>query len=286
MKIILSRKGFDSGYGGVASPILPGGRMVSLPIPERPGAITPASRTYGEICAGNVPVGALVHGLTRGAIPPRDAAHLDPDLDSGSIRPRPRGWRPAFGQTGAAASHLRNQGVGPGDVFLFFGWFRETVEPTPGRFQWRPGSDDIHACFGYLQIASRRPVVPRSALPPWLSEHPHYKPIPYGAIDDIYIATDRLDLPGHRIDRPGGGLLGSFQPKYRLTAPGRTRSIWHLPAWFYPLPLVPLTGHGASHRWTPSGDGVLLQSICQGQEFVLDCEQYPQALGWLAEMLK
>ena len=33
MKVILSRKGFDSSYGGYPSPILPDGRMVSLPIP-------------------------------------------------------------------------------------------------------------------------------------------------------------------------------------------------------------------------------------------------------------
>jgi hypothetical protein len=34
MKIILSRKGFDSAYGGYPSPILPSGEMVSLPIPS------------------------------------------------------------------------------------------------------------------------------------------------------------------------------------------------------------------------------------------------------------
>lgn len=33
MKLILSRKGFDSGYGGMPSPILPDGRLVPLPIP-------------------------------------------------------------------------------------------------------------------------------------------------------------------------------------------------------------------------------------------------------------
>jgi len=33
MKVILSRKGFDSAYGGYPSPILPDGKMVSLPIP-------------------------------------------------------------------------------------------------------------------------------------------------------------------------------------------------------------------------------------------------------------
>lgn len=33
MKTILSRKGFDSKYGGGSSPILPEGEMLSMPIP-------------------------------------------------------------------------------------------------------------------------------------------------------------------------------------------------------------------------------------------------------------
>jgi hypothetical protein len=33
MNVILSRKGFDSQYGGYPSPVLPDGRMISLPIP-------------------------------------------------------------------------------------------------------------------------------------------------------------------------------------------------------------------------------------------------------------
>jgi hypothetical protein len=35
MKVILSRKGFDSGYGGIPSPVLPDGTMLSLPIPSK-----------------------------------------------------------------------------------------------------------------------------------------------------------------------------------------------------------------------------------------------------------
>ncbi len=35
MKVILSRKGFDSQYGGKPSPILPDGRLISLPIPSQ-----------------------------------------------------------------------------------------------------------------------------------------------------------------------------------------------------------------------------------------------------------
>ena len=33
MKVILSRKGFDSSNGGCPSPILPDGTLLSLPIP-------------------------------------------------------------------------------------------------------------------------------------------------------------------------------------------------------------------------------------------------------------
>ena len=35
MKVILSRKGMDSKSGGMASPILPDGTLLSLPIPDR-----------------------------------------------------------------------------------------------------------------------------------------------------------------------------------------------------------------------------------------------------------
>jgi len=39
MKVILSRKGFDSGYGGFPSPVLPDGTMLSLPIPVSSGGM-------------------------------------------------------------------------------------------------------------------------------------------------------------------------------------------------------------------------------------------------------
>jgi Nucleotide modification associated domain 3 len=36
MKLILSRKGFDSSHGGGPSPIRPDGRLLSFPIPRVP----------------------------------------------------------------------------------------------------------------------------------------------------------------------------------------------------------------------------------------------------------
>ena len=91
MKIILSRKGFDSASSGVPSPIFPDGSMLSLPIPDRQSTIR-----YEEI-AGNhwATLGELVQQLA--SIPPTHRAHLDPDLAVKSL-PRLEGWRPVFGQ--------------------------------------------------------------------------------------------------------------------------------------------------------------------------------------------
>ena len=128
MKVILSRKGFDSSAGGVPSPILPDGSMMSLPIPDKTSPIT-----YQDIA----PHGPLVPELTKGKVRSHYGAHLDPDLMAGSI-PRELGWKPLFGQADADQRVLEGEGVGPGDLFLYFGWFRQ-AERRDGRLQLRPG---------------------------------------------------------------------------------------------------------------------------------------------------
>src|SRR5438552_9286891 len=98
MKIILSRKGFDSAAGKVASPIFPPGEMCSLPIPE--GRRDKRSRTYGDVTAGGRNLGEVVADLTRGKLTPGGAAHLGPDLISGSVC-RQAHWRPVSGRASA-----------------------------------------------------------------------------------------------------------------------------------------------------------------------------------------
>ena len=63
--------------------------------------------------------------MTRGKIRPETPANLAPELNFGSI-PKSENWKPIFGQAGAAERHLQNHGVKEGDVFVFFGWFRES----------------------------------------------------------------------------------------------------------------------------------------------------------------
>ena len=113
MKLILSRKGFDSSAGGIASPILPDGRMISLPIPSRGDDFT-----FADINVPGVDLAALLAGLSRQQHAINDRVHLDPDIDRSAGNRLP-GWRPALGQTGAAQTHLEGQGVGPGRCLPF-----------------------------------------------------------------------------------------------------------------------------------------------------------------------
>src|SRR5437870_12651693 len=143
MKLTLSRKGFDSEAGGCASPIFEDGSFFSLPIPERSGR-----RTFSDI-GGDRQIGKVVEDLTiRWKSPVKASApvHLDPDLRMESLERNP-GWRPLFGQADSAQGHLDKKGVGIGDVFLFFGWFRR-VEQIDGRFRFKPRSPDLHAFYG------------------------------------------------------------------------------------------------------------------------------------------
>jgi hypothetical protein len=118
MKLILSRKGFDSGSGGGASLITTNNDLISLPIPDDPGVGHPTSYNQISSAAGNL--GPIVSTLTNGKIRGTDLAHLDPDLDKCSLSRAPGNWAPAFGQRDkAAAPHLDNYNVGVGDLFIF-----------------------------------------------------------------------------------------------------------------------------------------------------------------------
>ncbi len=104
--------------------------MWSLPIPTKEEPF----RRYEQITNGGESLGPIINDLTRGKVKPSDYAHLDPDLSYSSI-PRPEGWRPIFGQAGAAESHLQARGVTSGDVFIFYGWFKR-VEYISGKYKY------------------------------------------------------------------------------------------------------------------------------------------------------
>ncbi|QKE40291.1 MAG: hypothetical protein HO274_02300 [Ferrovum myxofaciens] len=285
MRLIFSRKGFDSQYGGVPSPILPDGRVVSLPIPSS-GDL----QRLGVLRAEGIDLGVLTADLTHNRIDAQTAVHVDPDLHGPALA-RASAWRPAFGQIAAAQGHLQKQGVGPGDLFLFFGWFRK-VERIDGVWRYVPGSPDMHTLFGWLQVGEVLPVTGRVDevlnCHSWLREHPHIAAADRfsSTNNTIYVAAESLCLGGTNTGHPGGGIFERFIPSLRLTADGRKRSCWRLPAWFMPVDgRHALSYHGNRSRWVADSDSVLLQTVAKGQEFVLDCDYYPEATEWMVTLL-
>jgi len=278
MKIVLSRKGFDSSAGGRPSPILPDGTIVSLPIPDEDSPIK-----YGDIASPSADfanLGNIVAQLTNGRLDASSGAHLDPDIDARALL-RDAGWRPIFGQCNQSQTQLENCGVGVGDLFLYFGWYRETVF-SQGRLRYRAGAHDVHVLFGWLFVGDviRLGASPQ-ADPAWAAYHPHFHGI-RNSNNTLYVAVDRFPSTDIR----GGGVFRSYAAERTLTAANASRSLWHLPAWFDPARCAePLSYHGDRARWTLERDRVLLRSAGRGQEFVCDTAVYPEAVEWARSLI-
>ena len=282
MKIILSRKGFDSSSGGCPNPILPDGRLVTLPIPDPYSSIS-----YEEISLAGLDAGMLVSDLTNGRLNGSDGAHLDPDLQAQSLKREP-GWRPIFGQRGAAQGHLRNHRVCTGDLFLFYGLFRE-AETEGSRYCWKKSSTARHIIWGWLQADDILEVTPALADDfDWMSYHPHLNR-PQEKNNVIYLSMSSLQLPGHEGGAiPGSGVFTRLKPSLVLSGEQQdsTASIWELPAWFYPRKgIFPLSYHQRNERWMRSGTKTLLKSATRGQEFILNTAHFPEAIGWVKALL-
>lgn len=284
MKIILSRKGFDSASGGCPSPILPDGRLRSLPIPDCRSTVR-----YTSIYADDYyPTGDIVESLTRRKISASSRAHLDPDIDPLSKK-RDSKWRGVFGQCGASQSHLEKQNVNVGDIFLFFGLYRQTVENECG-LTFSKDSHNTHVLWGWMQIDKiiRIDGSIQDSLA-WCYDHPHvYYPLRNNNV--VYIASKGINIPGMpKCSSTGSGVFTRYTPQLCLTAAESNRpSLWRLPAWFSPMAKRTLSYHTAQERWhrcKQDRDKVLLESVGRGQEFVIDVENCSEANEWLAEIL-
>jgi hypothetical protein len=227
MRVILSRKGFDAKYGSMASPILPDGRLFPLPIPSQHDHATLEDLPYADRDTAR-----MIFELSNGRHTIATGIHRDPNLDR-PISAMPN-WRPALGQTGAAQSHLSAKGVGRGDIFLFFGWFR-LIEHLGGRWQYTRSAPDLHVLFGWLEVDEVLSVVTNrgTALErhPWIANHPHVaSPDWYTSpLNTLYIGRKQSVYgPSGTL---GGGRFSTMHNTLQLTKPGCSRSIWSLPSW-------------------------------------------------------
>lgn len=161
--------------------------------------------------------------------------------------------RCAFGQTGAAQSHLQNNDVGIGDLFLFFGLFSELS-----------GENRHHRIFGYLkveQILCLRHQASENQSPAGFSiRHPHTIG-EWNKNNCIYVGT--------------GNTAKEAKDEFRLTErDARTVSIWSIPAW---LKQVGLSYHQNRTRWS----GKTLKAVSRGQEFVADITDSQDGRDWV-----
>lgn len=262
MKIILSRKGFDSQYGAQASPILPDGTLLSLPIPDDD------ELTYSDIQWNGQSYWDIISSLKpRTTLSKNSHCHLDPDLRECTIS-RKDGWKQAFGQTSSSLTELRDYGVNIGDLFLFFGWFKET-EYRDGNLRYKYKARNLHVIYGYMQIGQI--IDSFSNIPDWLKYHPHANSLNYQSAWDknqnaIYLPSEHLSFAPNL---PGAGTF-KYDKRFILTKSGYSRSRWEFPSNMEGVPI--------SHNpngWKPN----YFQSAARGQEFVI--EGMPCVMEWV-----
>ncbi|MBY0550597.1 MAG: hypothetical protein K2W95_25180 [Candidatus Obscuribacterales bacterium] len=278
MKIVISRKGFDSGSGGVPSPILPDGRLVPLPIP-----CAGDPHEYADVMVNGVRIDKLVEDLTGGRLKGSDRCHLDPDIDAASVRRRPSGWGPAFGQIGAAQSHLARHGIGSGDLFLFFGWFRPVEQTARMRWQYVKDQPGVHVIYGWMQVSEVIQVNSKDARLKPFKNHPHLHNRDCDS-NTIYLSGRKLAIASIKAD--AAGMFSLLHAGRVLTDRAQSkRSVWRLPRWFHQDSGTTLSYHEQPHRWCASGSNhCTLQSVARGQEFVLTAGDPSLAEKWLAEL--
>lgn len=262
MKIIFSRKGFDSSYGGGASPILPNGDLLSIPIPTNT-KVREKGISYSDLRHGDRSYLQIMKELGL-KIPKPATCHLDPDLLASAQR-RPQGWQGIFGQHGAALTHLNNEGVEIGDLFLFFGSFKITVQKKKLQFEM---DHERHIIFGFLRVSEI--LNPAGQVDhPVFAQHPHFRN------DELYQPRNRVYL---------GEEYGTFRYDERLvlTKNGYKKSYWELPACFHPDNGCQISRHKKDKfEWR---DGkVLLRTIGIGQDFVVRGSQ--AILDWAEDLL-
>ena len=236
MRIVFSRKGFDSASGGGPSPVV-AGRPASLPIPAGEGLSTTA---YGALGLGD-----HVAKASRGRLGAESLCHHDPMFLEGG--------KALLGQCGAAQTHLANHGVGTGDVFLFFGLFREE------------GSKPHHRLFGYLLVEE---VLPLATMGPTRKAELVALGFPHALALHASNGNDTLY-------RGRGGQALRASDALRLTEDGASPTNWWVPEW---LAEVGLSYHDKPERWTMPGR---LKSVARGQEFVADVGERDDARRWV-----
>lgn len=277
--MIFSRKGFDSSSGGKASPIIDT-HMLSIPIPEGWSGDGYDDLVFSlEGRSKPVSYGSVMRDL---GIRQFSECHLDPDIRRDMKADRGQDWIPAFGQSAAQASELRD--VREGDLFLFFGTFRHAKEES-GKFKYvTPESQEFHALWGYLQVGNiyrwpegkwgDLPTV--NELPQALQYHPHWRTAWIRENKNILFTPSTTDVFGGN----GCGTF-KFNTDLVLTSSDRTNSLKSL---WKPLDFLGFTNNRVKANTKETG-GAHWNSGGRGQEFAFNVKEKAKLNAWLKKLV-
>lgn len=287
MKVILSRKGMDSQYGGIPSPIIKSeysySKFFSLPIPT----VNSNLRYKDLFMFDNNKVSDFLNDLGKKTIN-YDLCHLDPDIRKTCLKIRPPEWKRNFGQVGIAQQHLLKNQIEKGDVFLFFGWF-QYAEYKNGKFQFIKNDEfpnGFHAIYSYLQIDQiYKPNI--EEIPVWLRYHPHFQFRNESEFKNpnntIYVASEKFNYsPSFN---KNGSISFVFDKSLILTKSGESRrSRWELPIEFHPQNGISLS-YNPIKRWQIKNGKAILDSSARGQEFIFS-DKNQVVENWCIELIK
>lgn len=289
MKVILSRKGFDSSWGGFPSIILPkemGRKMISFPIPVTSPEIGIKAEDIYYVEAGKTLkdfFNELPIEQEKKYINNKTGFHVDPEVQNIKIDNQKsfieRGYG-TLGQCSAAAGHLANNGISAGGIsekdpaiFLFFGWFCKTeIENDKIKYIGNPLVDGFHAIWGYLIAVEAIEILDISKHPE-LKEHLHYrnknhKEYKKGDKNTIFI----------------GNKFGTFNysDNLRLTyfddkKTKNRRTIWAIPSFISEMTY----NNKRIKEGKTKGNKLIIDAASRGQEFVITKADEEEMKKWL-----
>lgn len=268
MKVILSRKGFDSSHGGSPSPILDG-TLLSMPIPSE----NDNDAKYDDLCYNGVSYSNILEQLHQRKNFSGCHCHADPDIRQNNRKKNIINWKPAFGQCGTAQRILTNAGVDKNDIFLFFGWFHQ-VEKINGKYKFvsSPKTDfyrssDLHIIYGYLEIGEQITDPNEICKYFW---HPHSNGNYIN--NTLYIPTEHLSF---NKALPGYGTL-DFRKDRVLTKKNCNRATWNAYDFLMPEHIY------GNRKNSAKSDGLYYAG--QWQELVI--YESEELIDWVKNILK
>lgn len=269
MKIILSRKGFDSANGGIVSPVMEDGSMISFPIPSDD------KDKFEDLVYQGQPYSQILNDLNYKEDPKYPNCHVDPDLTLDRRKEKIDGWCPIFGQISSSAIYLKDTvKVEENDLFLFFGNYHK-VKFVDGKYQYiRKTGDfysdnDLQIIWGYMQIGK---IVEDSEEQKKYSWHPHSIESRVAEKSNLmFVARDKLTF---NETLPGAGVL-AFREDRVLTAKNCNKATW-IKRSFYDVDSV----IGNRKNSSKIIDGIYYAGIWQelGLKKTPECEEWAKSI--------